>query len=148
MSGILVAYDGSETSRLALDKAIKIAKHNETEIIILNVIPPELSESSLSKLLLPGIKIQEVIRPGGFKANANDMVNQAVQKVKKGGIKEAKGIVKEGDAADEIINTADDMDCNLIVLGCRGYAKPGRFLLGSVADKVVRYATKSVLVAR
>ncbi|MDD5502992.1 MAG: universal stress protein [Candidatus Thermoplasmatota archaeon] len=148
MKSILVAYDGSENSKLALEKAIKISKHNETAVVVINVIPPELSESSLSKMLLPGIKVQDVIRPGGFKASATGMVEEAVKKAKGDGVNKVKGIVKEGDAADEIINAAEKLDCEMVILGCRGYAKQGRFLLGSVADKVVRYSTKSVLVAR
>ncbi len=148
MKSILVAYDGSDNSKLALEKAIKISRHNETGVLILNVIPPELSESSLSKMLLPGIKVHDVIRPGGFKASANNLVEEAVKKAKAEGVSKAKGIVKEGDTADEIISAAEKPDCEMIVLGCRGYAKQARFLLGSVADKVVRYSNKSVLVAR
>ncbi len=148
MKSILVAYDGSENSKLALEKAIKISKHNETAVVILNVIPPELSESSLSKMLLPGIKIRDVMRPGCFKANAAGMVDEAIKKAKDGGVSKVKGIVREGDAADEIISAADNSDCEMVVLGCRGYAKQGKFLLGSVADKVVRYSSRSVLVAR
>ncbi|MCK5029890.1 MAG: universal stress protein, partial [Thermoplasmatales archaeon] len=37
---------------------------------------------------------------------------------------------------------------DIIVLGYKGYGKEGRFLLGSVTDKVVRYAGVSVLVVR
>ena len=56
--------------------------------------------------------------------------------------------VESGDPADEILLSAKKHIVDIIVLGYKGYGKEGRFLLGSVTDKVVRYAGVSVLVAR
>ena len=44
--------------------------------------------------------------------------------------------------------TAKKVEADIIVIGYKGYGKEGRFLLGSVTDKVVRHASKSVLVVR
>jgi nucleotide-binding universal stress UspA family protein len=57
-------------------------------------------------------------------------------------------VVETGDPADEILITAKKNDSDIIVVGYKGYGKEGRFLLGSVTDKVVRHAGKSVLVVR
>ena len=57
-------------------------------------------------------------------------------------------MVESGDPADEILITAKKCDADIIILGYKGYGKEGRFLLGSVTDKVVRHATTSVLVVR
>jgi nucleotide-binding universal stress UspA family protein len=56
--------------------------------------------------------------------------------------------VESGDPADEILLSAKKHMVDIIVLGYKGYGKEGRFLLGSVTDKVVRYAGVSVLVSR
>jgi nucleotide-binding universal stress UspA family protein len=56
--------------------------------------------------------------------------------------------VESGDPADEILLSAKKHEADIIVLGYKGYGKEGRFLLGSVTDKVVRYAGISVLVVR
>ena len=56
--------------------------------------------------------------------------------------------VEAGDPADEILLSAKKHNANIIVVGYKGYGKEGRFLLGSVTDKVVRHATVSVLVVR
>jgi len=56
--------------------------------------------------------------------------------------------VETGDAADEILITAKKHAADLIVVGYKGYGKEGRFLLGSVTDKVVRHASISVMVVR
>jgi nucleotide-binding universal stress UspA family protein len=56
--------------------------------------------------------------------------------------------VEIGDPADEILLAAKKHGVDIIVVGYKGYGKEGRFLLGSVTDKVVRYAGVSVLVVR
>ncbi|MBA3044334.1 universal stress protein [archaeon] len=58
------------------------------------------------------------------------------------------GIVREGDIADEILKIGKEMKCDLIVIGHKGVSKIGKFMLGSVAEKVVRYASRPVLVVR
>ena len=57
-------------------------------------------------------------------------------------------IVEAGDAADEILLAAKNHQCDIIALGYKGYGKEGRFLIGSVTDKVVRHAHTSVMVVR
>ena len=56
--------------------------------------------------------------------------------------------VESGDPADEILMCAKKHEADIIVVGYKGYGKEGRFLLGSVTDKVVRHAGVSVLVVR
>ena len=63
-------------------------------------------------------------------------------------MKKVETIVESGDPADEILMTAKRQTANVIVLGYKGYGKEGRFLLGSVTDKVARHASISVLVVR
>jgi nucleotide-binding universal stress UspA family protein len=57
-------------------------------------------------------------------------------------------VVEAGDPADEILLVAKKYDSDIIFIGYKGYGKEGRFLLGSVTDKVVRHASRSVLVVR
>jgi len=57
-------------------------------------------------------------------------------------------VVEAGDPADEILLIAKKYDTDIILIGYKGYGKEGRFLLGSVTDKVVRHASRSVLVVR
>ena len=56
--------------------------------------------------------------------------------------------VEAGDPADEILMAAKKCESDIIVIGYKGYGKEGRFLLGSITDKVVRHAGVSVLVVR
>jgi nucleotide-binding universal stress UspA family protein len=56
--------------------------------------------------------------------------------------------VAEGYAADEILNTAEQGKYDMIVIGSRGMGAVGRFLVGSVSDRVVHHAHCSVTVVR
>jgi len=53
---------------------------------------------------------------------------------------EAEGIIVEGHPAEEIIKYAEENSIDLIVMGTLGKSGLDRFLLGSVADKVIRHS--------
>ena len=53
-----------------------------------------------------------------------------------------------GDPAHEIIRAAEDLRCNLIVMGSRGLTGLDRIRLGSVARNVLQHASASVLIVR
>ena len=61
---------------------------------------------------------------------------------------EVEPVILRGIPAEEIIGFAEKNDIDLIVMGTHGRTGIKKFLLGSVAEKVVRHATKSVLVVR
>ncbi len=75
-----------------------------------------------------------------------DLINKAVEHAKSQGVN-AEGLLEVGtDAAETIINVANNLNVDLIVVGSRGLKGLTRFLLGSVSEKVVRYANRPVLV--
>jgi nucleotide-binding universal stress UspA family protein len=61
---------------------------------------------------------------------------------------EASYLLLEGDAADEILRTADKEGCDLIVMGTHGRSGLDRLLAGSVAESVMRRAKCPVLTVR
>lgn len=134
MGRLLLAYDGSEHSRKALDKAISMAA-DEDEIIVLYVIPSAILDEFSD------------IAPDVTKAKAQDIVNDAVDIIR-AREKKAIAVVREGDVAGEIILFASELECSLILIGSKGVSKIGRFSLGSVAEKVARHAETAVLILR
>jgi nucleotide-binding universal stress UspA family protein len=136
MGEILVAYDGSSLSKKALDKAVSLLKEND-ELIVLHVIPS------------PTLKEFAVIEPDVSITKAQEIVNSAISDLKAIGVN-VVGIVREGDIADEILKIGNELECDLIVVGSTGKTteKIGRFLLGSVADKVAKYSNRPVLIVR
>ncbi len=146
MKKLLVAYDGSEASKKAIEIAIKCSNKND-HITLLTVIPAELAESSFTKMLLPTIDLSEIVKSGSFKQKALDSLSKIVKKIEDN-VSKVDISVTSGDPADEILISAKKFSSDVIVIGYKGYGKEGRFLLGSVTDKVVRHASVSVLVVR
>jgi len=146
MKKMLVAYDGSDASKKAIDMVLKCA-NKEDEITLLTVIPAELAESSFTKMLLPTIDLSNYVKSGSFKDKAMESLNRIVKQINNS-VDKVNIAVESGDPADEILITAKKTEAEVIVVGYKGYGKEGRFLLGSVTDKVVRHASVSVLVVR
>jgi len=146
MKKILIAYDGSDASKKAIDMALECSTKDD-EVVLLTVIPSELIESSFTKMLLPTIDFSGLIQSGSFKEKAMETISKVAKTIEPR-VKKVETLVEAGDAADEILLSAKKLDVDLIVVGYKGYGKEGRFLLGSVADKIVRHASKSVLVVR
>jgi nucleotide-binding universal stress UspA family protein len=130
----LVAFDGSETSDKALKQAASLMRPDD-ELLVLMVVP------------VAAIAEFADVPPDITTAKAHGLVNAAVARLKEAGVK-ALGMVRQGDIADEILKIAADMAVDMIVIGHRGLSKIGRFALGSVADKVARYATRPVLIVK
>ena len=146
MKKMLVAYDGSDASKKAIEMVIKCS-NKEDEITLLTVVPAELAEASFTKMLLPTIDLSEVVKSGSFKQKAMESLSKIVKEIEYN-VSKVDVVVEAGDPADEILLTAKKLEANIIILGYKGYGKEGRFLLGSVTDKVVRHASISVLVVR
>jgi len=146
MKKMLVAYDGSDASVKAVDMVLKCA-NKEDEVTLLTVVPAELAESSFTKMLLPTIDLSSVVKSGSFKEKAMETLKKLVSEIE-GYVSKVNIVVEAGDPADEILITAKKYESDIIIIGYKGYGKEGRFLLGSVTDKVVRHASKSVLVVR
>lgn len=61
---------------------------------------------------------------------------------------EVESIILEGNPADEIVNYVEKNEIDLIVMGKQGKNAIQRFLIGSVAENVVRHSNISILVVR
>jgi len=146
MKKMLVAYDGSDASKKAVDTVLKCCG-KEDEITLLTVLPAELAEASFTKMLLPTIDLSSIVKSGSFKENAMESLKKVSKEIEYA-VKKVDIAVESGDPADEILVSAKKFGSDIILIGYKGYGKEGRFLLGSVTDKVVRHASVSVLVVR
>jgi nucleotide-binding universal stress UspA family protein len=131
---ILVAYDGSETAKKAVEHAINLMKP-EDKLIIISVVPSA------------HLKEFTEIDPEISITRAREIMGELLEDLERRGIA-SEGVLREGDIADEILKMGFERQCDLIVVGHKGISKIGRFKLGSVADKVARYAERPVLIVR
>lgn len=137
---ILVPTDGSEYALRAEEQALALAKMTGAEIVAVSVmennfingLPLDDEIYELDSLLKQDSKknIEE------FK-DLNEKEHDDVK---------IKSVIKEGSPAKEIIETAIEEEVDLIIIGSSGKSGLDRFLMGSVADKVVKSAKCSVLV--
>ncbi|MDE1932918.1 universal stress protein [Bradyrhizobium sp.] len=143
---ILVAVDGSDTSNMALNEAIKLAKDQQAAIRIVHVadlIP------TFTDLETPGqfAQYQEALRQIGEKTLSDAKAvaaKSALQAETVMHVIEAPG----EHVYDAIAEEAVSWPADLIVIGTHGRRGIRRFLLGSVAEGLVRVATKPVLLVR
>ncbi|NEW04841.1 universal stress protein [Paenibacillus sp. SYP-B3998] len=138
---IVVAYDGSEASEKALDAALKLAKLNhfsKLEIVHVFNLPTYVIGSSV------------IIPPIAIERNYLDYSDQVVEKLKETIVDftNTNIQIKQGPIAKTIIDYADEVNADLIIVGSRGLNSFGEFVLGSVSHNVVHHAKKPVLVVK
>jgi nucleotide-binding universal stress UspA family protein len=137
MKKILVATDGSENGRHALDEALELAASNGAAVTILYVrhTPlPVLGDPFYQRALSAELR------------RANETVTIAAAVAHSMGV-EAETEVLEGGPAERILELARLRDVDLIVVGSRGLGRVTGALLGSVSRHVVHRADRPVLVA-
>jgi nucleotide-binding universal stress UspA family protein len=142
---ILVALDGSSTANLALKEAVTLAKEGGSKVRGVFVVDayhvtPEVEF----------ITVQEVI--DSMRSEAASILAKAQKKFDVVGIKADTKVLEtdatDGRIAEAIAREAKDWSANLIIVGTHGRRGLSHLLLGSVAESIVRVATKPVLLIR
>jgi len=139
---ILMATDGSETSMRAAENAVSIGKKAGAAVTAVYVVDVHRLAQLPGYTAMPGIKdnLMELMFKEGGEAleEIGDMARDA-------GVAYER-VVAEGDPGEELLKLCRDPGFDLIVLGTIGKSGLKRFLLGSVAEKVVRHSHVPVLV--
>jgi nucleotide-binding universal stress UspA family protein len=131
---VLIAYDGSEPARRALDRVRTFMPH--ASVAVVTVAAPVYRNPTLVKF-------------------ADDFEEERQQAA----LAEAKALLAEsgmdartaapvGDEAAEIVRVAEESGADLIVLGARGLNQLKRLVLGSVSTKVLHKSPCDVLVVK
>lgn len=137
---ILVPTDGSEHAVRAEEEAIYIAEKTGAELIGLSTV-----ENNFVNGLPLNDEVYELNNL--LKENTKNNVDKFEELVhEKDSSVSVRSIIKEGTPANTILETAEEEDVDLIVIGSSGKSGFDRFLMGSVADKVSKSAKCSVLV--
>lgn len=138
---ILVPIDFSEASRRALGYAIAFARQLGAKLICLHVLEV-ITYTDPDTTLAAQI---QMLRKSLF---------EATERTLQGFLKEQtaqlprENILTFSSAPREIIRIAEDRKADVILLAAHGQAGPGRFLLGSTAERVLRHAPCPVLIAK
>lgn len=142
---ILLPTDGSECAEEAAEHAALIAGQNNAEIIVLNVLETYPIRGLPVEALAQ--KVAELFKEEGEEAlkTVSEVIKE--REAKEGFKNEIKITLeqKEGSPADMILQTIEDKDVDLVVMGASGKHRLERFFIGSVAEKTVRHAKVPVL---
>jgi len=140
---ILAPLDGSELSECSLEHVKAVAKGcRAKEVVLLRVMEPDPQVVDI------GVSTERWYRDAQVKVKAEikKYTSQVADKLKKEGIA-AKGVVVTGRAADEILDYAQKNQIDLIIMTTHGRSGVSRWVLGSVAEKVVHHSVVPVLIA-
>jgi nucleotide-binding universal stress UspA family protein len=138
---ILVPLDGSELAKKALDEAERLAKCFDAEIILFEVIPfmPIYGSPELVTPLIVDEKQKE---------SAQKYLTHLAEELKKRDIEVTTRVRTGQQVALEIIEFAKESGADLIVMCTHGRSGISRWLLGSVALKVLAHAGAPILLIR
>ena len=135
---ILIPTDGSEYTKEAINKGLELAKVLDAEVTALYVV----DQTSFINFPMDStiVSVYSLLEKEG--KNAIDYVKSEGAKL---GLK-VNVKIEEGSPARKILEASKQHD--LIVMGTLGRTGVSKLLLGSVAEKVVRFAECPVLVVR
>jgi nucleotide-binding universal stress UspA family protein len=144
---VLVAADGSDSARRAVEHLADARYLAGHRIQVLSVGPVLHAGPGWGlSMAEPAPGTIEVL-VAEDRRRTQEHAARAAEELRRGGY-EVRWTIGAGDPAHEIIEAADNLDCDLIVLGSRGLTGLDRILLGSVARNVLLHSPTSVLIVR
>jgi nucleotide-binding universal stress UspA family protein len=144
-SSVLVGTDGSGTAAAAVGEAIALAAKLGARLLIVSAYEPVTELRLRDERQSAPSDAQWMVSP---REEVLAVLSQAGELAAAGGVAEVETFARQGDAADAIIDIAEEQGCDLIVVGNKGMTGAKRFLLGSVPNKISHHAPCSVLIVR
>lgn len=171
---ILMAYDGSENGRRALEVAAELSAKLDAGLMIAHVLmhgrpPEELVRMAEAEHIM--VRMQERTPPGMTYAGGHtydlvaatkdlgeghpvlasvgdQLITYAKTRSEELGAKDIQTTVRIGDFADQILEAANAYQADMIVMGSRGLGTIGAAVLGSVSQKVLHHAPQTVVAVK
>jgi nucleotide-binding universal stress UspA family protein len=142
---IVVGTDGSATAAIAVRHATELAGQFGARLHIVSAYEPVSDQRLRSERIEIPKDLQWMVNP---REDVLDLLESARNEAVEAGVSQVETFARQGDAADAILDVAEEQRSDLIVVGNRGMTGAKRFLLGSVPNKVSHHAPCSVLIVR
>ena len=133
---ILLPTDGSAAAEAAVDHAVRLARSFEATVHVLSVVE-----------YVPAVEMDAAVVHERLRESADTAADRAVKRLDAAGVAHAS-TVRDGSVHRAILDEADEVGANLIVMGTHGRSGVGRVLLGSVTERVVRGADAPVMAVQ
>ena len=143
-SAIVVGTDGSETAGKAVLQTTELARQVGASVSLVSAYEPVSGNRLREEKREVPKDLEWMVNP---REDVEATLKEAAESVERAGVK-VDTFAREGDAADAILDVAEETNADLIVVGNKGMTGTKRFLLGSVPNKVSHHAPCSVLIIR
>jgi nucleotide-binding universal stress UspA family protein len=145
LRSVVLPLDGSELAEVALPTAAYLAKKLAVEIYLLRAYSNPYGAFALGAGPY-AVNLEEWM--AGVREETRGYLEAKMTALNQQGVEEISYLLQEGNAAEEIVATAEETPESLIVMSSHGRTGVKRWVLGSVAETVVRHADRPVLVLR
>jgi nucleotide-binding universal stress UspA family protein len=144
-ASIVVGTDGSDTATTAVRYAIDLARELGARLHIVSAYEPVSDQRLRHEAVEIPEDLQWMVNP---REDVLAMLERAEADARGAGLENVETFARQGDAADAILDIAEEQRSDLIVVGNRGMTGAKRFLLGSVPNRISHHAPCSVLIVR
>ena len=144
-SAVVVGTDGSQTAQTAVRQAIELARQVGSRLLIVSAYEPVPEQRLRAARFDVPTDLEWIVNP---RDDVLALLEEAHEQAQTAGVGEVETFACQGDAADAILDVAEERGADLIVVGNKGMTGAKRFLLGSVPNKVSHHAPCSVLIVR
>jgi len=143
-TSIVVGTDGSDTAGKAVQAATDLARQVGASLSVVSAYEPVSNQRLREEKREVPKDLEWMVNP---REDVEATLKEAAEQIQETGVK-VETFAREGDAADAILDVAEETHADLIVVGNKGMTGTKRFLLGSVPNKVSHHAPCSVLIIR
>jgi nucleotide-binding universal stress UspA family protein len=142
---IVVGTDGSASAGIAVDTAIDLAKLSGATLHVVSAYKSSVGTQFAAGTEL-GIPVQDIVEVNEMKQTAAQACcDEAVERAEVAGVSTRTHSLA-GDAAEAILQVAEQAECDLLVVGNRGMSGVRRFMLGNVPNKLSHHSPASLLI--
>ena len=142
MKKVLIALDYNPTAQKVAETGHRLAKAMNARTIVLHVISDPTYYSSLNYSPIMGFdsfsNVVETDTTDELKKTAQKFLDKSKQHL---GDDEIETVLKSGDFGETILQTATDLNVDIIVMGTHGRSGLEKILMGSVAEKVLHHSS-------
>jgi nucleotide-binding universal stress UspA family protein len=142
---LLVTLDGTARSEAVMPHALDVARSMKAEVTLLRVIDAVNADWSERGAMGKG-HAESTIR-SLFAEQAQAYLERISSQVRSSGVT-VRTVVKQGQAARQIVNTARDVDADAIAMATHSRRGINRLMFGSVAEEVLHLSSLPVLLVR
>jgi nucleotide-binding universal stress UspA family protein len=145
---VILADDGSAQARSAIPRTAALAAACGSEVLVVRVSrsagvrPQDLDEDEWRRYVSPEGRADSVVAP----LEAEPHLSEVVAALQTRGVQHVGSLVLHGDPADALVEAADELDADLLVISSRGESGLRRAVLGSVAEQLIREARKTAIL--